>query len=415
MMALSFAPSRGRLDMRLLMAGSAALSISTLFSSMKPVLISGLVEQAGYSAPLAGLAAAMPFIGGVAASLLLLRLGPGADNRRLRQLSAALPVLELGNALWFTHGTALLLGQFAVGLCGGMILGLVSRLIARSARSGETFGMADAVGVLLMSVMLAGVGSAVDLAGVRGGFLVAAFFCTLFALLLHAGLQDASHLENDRDEDALTQSATDRSAWQSLAIIVMGVVFVTFSGLGFAFMITVARQLGLGYKAASSAIGLVLFLSASGCFIGGWTAARFGPRRPLLGAFALCAAGWHVALHAHDLATFFIGLGPAILALQFCFPILLSLAGGADHDGRMAAIGAPVIVSGFAWAAVLAGLIVRHGGIDALSIATDGGMVLCAALLWLGTRRRVLRPVKRPLRDQLDGAEEIRRPVTGSI
>ncbi len=414
MMALSFAPSRGRLDMRLLMAGSAALSISTLFSSMKPVLISGLVEQAGYSAPLAGLAAAMPFIGGVAASLLLLRLGPGADNRRLRQLSAALPVLELGNALWFAHGTALLLGQFAVGLCGGMILGLVSRLIARSARSGETFGMADAVGVLLMSVMLAGVGSAVDLAGVRGGFLVAAFFCALFALLLHAGLQDTGGAEGGRDEGTLPQSA-DRSAWQSLAIIAMGVGFVTFSGLGFAFMITVARQLGLGYQAASSGIGLVLFLSASGCFIGGWTAARFGPRRPLLGAFALCAAGWHIALHAHDPATFFIGLGPAILALQFCFPILLSLAGAADHDGRMAAIGAPVIVSGFAWAAVLAGLIVRHGGIDALSIATDGGMVLCAALLWLGTQQRAPRLAQRSLRAQLDGAEEIRRPVTGSI
>lgn len=388
MSGLTGAPPRGKLDLRLLMAGSAVLSVSTLFSSMKPILISGLVEQAGYSTTLAGLVAAMPFIGGVAAPLFLPHLSSGSANRILRWSSAALPVLELGNALWFAQSMALLLGQFAAGLCGGIILGLVSRLIARSARAGETFGLADAVGVLLMSVMLAAVGNAVNLAGLRGGFLVAAGFCAIFALVLHVGLRGAE--ESAQDEHALfitDRSASRSSAWRAVAVIAMGVMFVTFSGLGFAFMVTVARQLGLGYQTASSAIGLILLLSASGCFIGGWIAARFGTRLPLLGAFALCATGWHIALHAHTTMIFFVGLAPAIFAIQFTFPILLSRAGSIDDDGRIAAIGAPVIVSGFAWAAVLAGLIVRHGGIGALSVATNAGMIVCAALLLMETHR----------------------------
>jgi hypothetical protein len=148
---------------------------------------------------------------------------------------------------------------------------------------------------------------------------------------------------------------------------------------------TLARQLGMSYQAASSGIGVVLLLSAGGCVLGGWVAARLAPVWPLLGAFMLCGLGWHVALHAQDRTTFFAGLVPAVVALQFCFPILLSLAASLDSDGRMAAIGAPLIVSGFAWAAMLAGLIVRLEGMGGLAIATDAGMVLYAGLLAIGT------------------------------
>jgi MFS family permease len=377
---------RGKLDLRLLVSGSAALSISTLFSSMKPVVISGLVEQAGYSTALAGLAAAMPFIGGVAASLLLPRLGNLSTDRTLRLLGAALPLVELGNAAWLDRAALLLAGQFCAGLCGGMILGLISRLIARSTRADETFGLADMVGVLLMSLMLAAVGSAVAMAGLRGGFLVAALFCILFAVPLFAASHDAVPPTAEVGQSSVTANATARPTWQAAAIIATGMVFVTFSGLGFAFMVTVARTLGFGYEAASSAIGTILLVSASGCFVGGWCAARIGPKVPLLCAFALCAIGWHVALHAHAPAVFLAALLPAIFALQFCFPVLLSLAGSVDETGRVAAIGAPLIVSGFAWAAILAGLIVKHWGIGALSAGTSAGMATSAVLLLIGTR-----------------------------
>ena len=47
----------------LLLAGASAFSMSTLFSAMKPVLLTRYVEQAGFSESLAGLVVAMPFVG----------------------------------------------------------------------------------------------------------------------------------------------------------------------------------------------------------------------------------------------------------------------------------------------------------------------------------------------------------------
>jgi predicted MFS family arabinose efflux permease len=375
---------RTKLDVPLLVAGSAAFSISTLFSSMKPVLIARFIEQADYSPGLAGLAAAMPFIGGACSSLLLpwalRRFSAGAA---ITGFGLGLTIAEAGNAVWFASAPLLLLGQFVAGLCGGFLMGMVSQLIATSARSEESFGIVDTAGVLMMSLMIASVGAAVEGSGLRGGFLAAAALCLAFAMamiLCRNALPAAPRHDNDEQRVPL------RIGWRGFVVIAAGVVFVTFSGLGFAFMVTAARTLGFGYEDASYAIGIILFLSATGCLAGGWCAARFGPRSSLLTACALCALGWHVALTTGSKMVFLFALAPAIFALQFCFPILLALTGPLDAEGRLAAIAAPLIVSGFAWAAILAGIIVERWGLAALPSATGIGMILCAGLVLAGTK-----------------------------
>ena len=55
----------------LMTAGSAAYAMSTLFSAMKPVLLTRFVEQAGFGETLAGLIVAMPFVGIACASLCM--------------------------------------------------------------------------------------------------------------------------------------------------------------------------------------------------------------------------------------------------------------------------------------------------------------------------------------------------------
>lgn len=375
--------ARTPLDIALLVAGSAAFSISTLFSSMKPVLISRFVEQAGYSPGLAGIAAAMPFVGGAFSSLLLpwtlRRLSTGAAATLF---SICLTFIEAANAYWFVDPALLLPGQFAAGICGGQLMGLVSRLIAISARSEQNFGIVDMVGVLMMSFMIAAVGTAVEWHGLRGGFLVASGLCAIFAAIMHLSLRGSPEAAGSADTVA---SARLDVGWRAITVIAMGVAFVTFSGLGFAFMVTAARKLGFGYEDAGSAIGIILLLSAPGCLVGGWCAATFGPKYPLIGAFALCAVGWHFALHTQSQLVFLLALGPAIFALQFCFPILLALSGSFDAEGRLAAIAAPLIVSGFAWAAMCAGIVVDRWGLTALSSATTAGMVLCGVLLFAST------------------------------
>ena len=377
--------TRMGLDIPLLTAGSAAFSISTMFSSMKPVLITRFVEQTGYSPGMAGLAAAMPFVGGAFSSLLmpwlLRRIGGSAA---VTGLGAGLALCEAANAFWFASPALLLLGQCAAGLCGGLLLGLVSGWIASSARSEQSFGIVDMAGVLMMSFMIAVVGSAVEWGGLRGGFLAASVLSAVFAATMHL----SRHALPKSFEQADGENAAPLEIrWRGIAVIAMGVAFVTFSGMGFAFMVTAARKLGFSYEGASSAIGVILLLSATGCLAGGWCAARFGPKYPLLAAFALCAIGWHLALHTQSRVVFLMTLGPAIFALQFCFPVLVALPGSFDAKGRLAAIAEPLICSGFAWAAILAGAVVGRWGLTALPIVTDIGMLLCAALLFAGTSK----------------------------
>lgn len=373
-------------DIPVLVAGAAAFCVSTMFSSMKPVLISRFIEEAGYSPGLAGLVAAMPFVGGALSSALMpwlfRRVTAGSA---LTISSAGLVLAELANAAWFAVPLLVLLGQMIAGLCGGVMMGVVSRLIAVSARPEQSFGIVDMAGVLAMSVMVAVVGSATGTAGLRGGFLAGAALSALYAAAL---LTVRARLPDVEAPESGARAAPLRIGWRAVAVVTMGVLFVTFSGLGFAFMVTAALNLGFRYENASADIGLILLFSAAGCLIGGWCAARFGPVRPLLGAFLLCAVGWHVALHAQSQWLFLSALGPAIFALQFCFPVLLALPGGMDEEGRLAAIAAPLIVSGFAWAAILAGLVVGRWGIGALSIVTAGGMLLCALLLVASVRDR---------------------------
>jgi MFS family permease len=370
--------------MALLVAGSAAFSVSTLFSSMKPVLISRFVEEAHYSPRMAGLAAAMPFIGGVFSSVIL----PAIIRRFRGDIAAvtfglALAVTEAANAFLVSSPALLLIGQFFAGICGGVLMGMVSRSIALSDRSDQSFGIVDFVGVLLMSAMIAIVSTAVEWRGLRGGFFAASSLCAVFALVLVGSRQALVSGTPHVDEGLRTPLEI---GWRAVAVISMGIAFITSSGVGFAFMFTAARHLGFGYEAAGSAIGVILFLAAIGPLVGGWCAARFGPKPTLLGAFILCALGWQVALTTQSPTVFLLTLGPAIFALQFSFPVLLALAGSLDAEGRLAAIAAPLIVSGFAWAAIIAGLVVDRWGLSALPIVTDIGMALCAMLLFAATR-----------------------------
>jgi predicted MFS family arabinose efflux permease len=373
-----------RMGLPLVIAGSAAFCTSTMFSAMKPLLITRFIEQAGYSPSLAGLAAAMPFVGGVFAAFVLQAVLRRFEGGAALVWSAfGLTLIELGNAVWFAQPALLLAGQFVAGLFGGVLMGLVSGRIAVAPLPEQTFGVVDFVGVLLMSAMITLVGMAIAQAGLRGAFLAAAALSAVFALVVVVARRgDSTGVAQSAPQTAL------RIDWRAATIVAMGVTFVTFSGLGFAFMVTSARELGFGYEAASGRIGVILFFSASGCLAGGWCAARFGARPCLLAAFALCALGWYVAFTTPSQSVFLLALCPAIFALQFCFPVLLSLAGSHGEDGRLAGIAAPIIVSGFAWASILAGALVERWGLAALPLWAAIGMAACAAMLLAATSRK---------------------------
>ena len=146
----------------LLLAGASAFSMSTLFSAMKPVLLTRYVEQAGFSESLAGLVVAMPFVGIALSSLLLNKL-LGLMPLRLLVIvfGGLLTTTELVSAYVFDLKALVLTLQFFAGISVGVLTGSVSRIIATQTLADEMFGFVDMAAVFLMSFMIAGVGAAI--------------------------------------------------------------------------------------------------------------------------------------------------------------------------------------------------------------------------------------------------------------
>jgi hypothetical protein len=351
--------------------------MSTLFSAMKPVLLTRFMEETGAGETLAGLLVAMPFAGIAASSLVLKPLLPLFSLRQLVILFGGLLVMvEMFSGFYFELQLPLLVAQFAGGIAVGVLMGATSRIIATSQTPDEIFGFVDMSAVFLMSFMIAGAGTAVGLYGLQGGYLFAGLTALGFTLLMLPYQGPASAAPASRFDPMPLKPGL-----RPISVIFMGVLFVTCSGMGFAFMFTIALDLGMEYSSAGSFIGGLVLVSALACQIGGWCGARFGPLRPLAFAFVTCAAGWWLAINAQSQMVFMMALVPAIFSLQFNFPILLALSGSLDDDGQWAAIATPLITSGFAWAAIMAGIIVSRWDLAALGTATAMGMLVCLLLL----------------------------------
>jgi hypothetical protein len=284
---------------------------------------------------------------------------------------------ELACAIFFEAFYIVLAVQLLCGLSVGILMGACSRIIATGPLPSQIFGFVDMMAVLLMSFMIAGVGIAVGNYGIAGGYLFATGFGLLFVLMLY----------QYREPEPIGATTTIQQpklhiGLREIATVSMGMLFVTCSGMGFAFLFTMALNLGLDYAMAGSYLGVLVFVSAIFCQIGGWCGARFGPMRPLAGAFIVCALGWYVAINASSQLVFMSALVPAIFSLQFNFPILLALSGTLDKRGQWAAIASPLLTSGFAWAAIVAGFIVDQWEVATLGTATVMGLAICLLLLY---------------------------------
>jgi len=350
--------------------------MSTLFSAMKPVLLTRFVEQAGFSESLAGLVVAMPFVG-IALSSFVLKYLLGWLPLRLLifVFGGLLTTMELASAYLFDLRAVIIPLQFLAGISVGVLTGAVSRIIATNSLSDEMFGFVDMSAVFMMSFMIAGVGAAIGAFGLEGGYLFAATVSFIYMMLMLTHRSDAAQ------HDVVSYRHPLQLAIRPISVVTMGVLFVTCSGFGFAFLFTIAIDLGMDYASAGSFIGTLVFVSALACQFGGWCSGKFGPRRPLAAAYIVCGVGWYIAIAADSQLVFMVALVPAVFALQFNFPILLALSGSLDEEGQWAAIATPLLMSGFAWAAISAGAIVTIWGIPALANATAIGLVVCLLLL----------------------------------
>ncbi len=363
----------------LIVAAGAAFTMSTLFSSVKPLFITQLMVETQYSASLSGWIAAMPFVGiSLAALLMPLLLYRFSYNRLVTVSGFVLVASQLMGAVYFSVASFLLFLQLLSGVGVGVLMGLTSSRIAKIKASGTIFGIVDTVCVALMSVMVPAASIAVTYHQMVGGFVFSAALCALYWGLMYRYKADST-VAHKTKSPAIPFSFSLRP----FIIISMGVSFVTFSGQGFAFMFSKAAELGMDYQYAGNTICIILFVSAFACLAGGLVAQKIGCELPLFCAFIACAIGWTIAIDSISPTIFLLALLLAVISLQFSFPILLYMAGKCDAQGKWAAIAAPVITSGFAWAAILAGVLVQYYNMQILSGSTQVGMLICVLLLVL--------------------------------
>jgi len=356
---------------------------------MKPVLLTRFIEQLGLSELVAGFLVAMPFVG-LACAAVCARwfMNRFAYRELLWLFSGTLVGCELICALFYKDTGIILAAQLIAGISVGVLMGLMSRLITQQTAADQMFGFVDMIAVLLMSIMIALVGQAVAWLGLQGGYLcAAAISAALVVIMLSARVQETAVASLPSVAES-TQTLKLTINVRTIATVTMGVLFVTSSGMGFSFMFTLAQNLDMDYATASRQIGFLLFVSAFACWLGGWCSGRFGPRRPLACAFVACGLGWHVAINTGSPQVFILALIPAVFALQFCFPIFLAISAALDRTGQWASVATPLLTSGFAWAAISAGLVVQQLGLAALGNLTIAGMLICLLLLLIANPQR---------------------------
>ncbi len=254
------------------------------------------------------------------ASAVLTRVGHGTILRAgLLGLGAGTVMLAVAGPL-----ATVIAATFVMGVAGTSVLVVVPLVVearqptARAAALAEANMGAASAGVLAPVA----VGGAILLgAGWRVGALLVLAAIAAVILLGRADDFDGPPAREVRPErPGRLPSAFWR--WWSVIVLVVGVEFcVAFWATDF-----LREEAGVGRGPASAALGLFVGGMAAGRFVGGRLAVSGDPRRLLVGALALAAAGfvlfWGTGAPLASLA----GLAVTGLGVAMLFPLSLSFA-----------------------------------------------------------------------------------------
>ena len=321
-----------------------------------------------------GLAGSAFAAGAVATALgapyVLARAGHGAILRGgLLGMGVGTILLVAVTPLW-----AVILAAVVLGVAGTSVLVVVPLVVesrqphARAAALSEANVGAAAAGV----VAPVAVGAAI-LAGAgwrAGSLLVLGAIAAIVALAAPRLFDGPPPREAGQHAPAAVLPAAFWR-WWSLIVLVVGVEFcMAFWATDF-----LREEAGVGRGPASAALGLFVGGMAAGRLIGGRLAVVRDPRRLLLGALALTAAGfalfWTTGTPVASMAGLVVtGLGVAML-----FPLALSLAmasaPGASHRASARASlagGVAVLLAPYALATLADAIGVRAGFLIVLAL-----------------------------------------------
>ncbi len=334
-------------------------SAGILYANVAPVIVSGLVQSAGYTTEAAGYVFSANMygtaIGGLAISLVIARLN-------WRKSAVILLALLIASDLVcaFTDTAPVLYSiRFIHGLAGGALIGVGFSVIARVKAPEVTFAI-----LIFIQLSLGGIGTALLMPLIiqHGMSLVwlSLLGFSLISLILLPLLEDYAPSKDPIQGESLVQDAPQLAIVLSLCGIFC---FQAGQMAAFAYVIEIGKSYLFDSGFISITVAVSLWIGAPAALFVAWWSTRSGRLLPVL-LGTLCTI-LSVAMLLLNLPWAFIvanvGFG---IFFSLTIPYLLGIASEMDQNGQVAATAGFISSLGLATGPAIAAMILGDGTLN---------------------------------------------------
>jgi len=375
-------PHSGHKDNR---SGWLSLCISyalvTTPLNVSPFLIVAIMSGLSLTADRAGLVLTIEL---VCLALTAAILSPLASRFSIKKvLLAGVSIVLFGNTLTLQASSEelLIVYRALAGLGTGVLLFGVNVGVARTVDPVKVFGLANATGLIIATMLFLTMPALVERFGMPGGFGLLSLL-TLIALLLISFLAVPKQT-TEKSDDVFTKSVSNAKMF----CLLVGLFLATAAFFAFyAFSEPIGTGAGLSSQQMGVLLAIVQLLGIMATGLASWLGLRWGVFNPLLGALSVTALSMFVATQTGSSFIFVASFIVFNLLSVFSMPFLLSIGATLDKTGRLASIGAGTLYFGAAGGPYLGGYLLTNQGIPSIGIVTCVGVTIALACFWYVTR-----------------------------
>lgn len=343
------------------------------YINIMPALVSGLIDDLGFSNQQAGYISSANLygasLGALAAVALVRRI-----HWKQWSFVLLLGILVLDfTSIYLTQPVMLAALRFLHGLVGGLLVGIGFAVISRTGDADRAFGY-----LLFIQWGFGGLGL-MYLPGLVPDYGVAVLF---YALMLFTAvtLLMLPFLPDFTIQKTRLASPRHLRPGKALLLTLTAIILFQAANMGlFAYVIGLGRNKGLTLEYISPALALASWIALAGSALVIALGTKHGRTRPLLISILITAlATW--LLHYSGYHWVYGGFNILIgITWAFALPYLFGMCSELDPSGKLAALGGFCSKMGLASGPLVAGILLGENNYTAVINAAAVGLLLCAA------------------------------------
>ena len=375
----TFRLSREGISARIALAVLASAGI--LYANITPVIVSGLVQSAGYTSEAAGYVFSSNMygtaLGGLAITFVIRRIN---WRKTAAVLLTMLILADILSALT-DNPSALYSIRFIHGLVGGALIGVGFSVISHIRNPETTFAILIAIqlslggaGTALLMPLIASQGTGIIWLSLLG--------FSVFSLILLPLLDDYAVTENG----AQTEKPAGRAP---LVVIVLALSALFFFQAGqlaaFAYVIEIGISHLFSPEFVSLSVAIALWIGGPTALFVAWWSTRSGRTLPILGGTLFMVISIAMLLLPTSWIFIVANIGFGIF-FSLTIPYLLGIASELDNTGQIAAVASFISSLGLATGPAIAAMILGGGELSHVIYFAIGVLLISALLIVFPTR-----------------------------